>query len=299
MNQIRAWIQASRLPSQSYIFFPILLGQAIWVLHGGKINPIAFILIHLFGLFDQLFIVYANDYADFDTDRVNKTFNIFSGGSRVLVDGLLKPIQLKNAAILMAGLCLLCGIIFFLIFKLTYMVPLIIGALVLLWMYSYGPFKMSYRGGGEILQAIGTGLLLPLMGYYAQSGKILDFPWQLMIVVLPTSLACAISTALPDEPSDKRSNKRLMPVILGASLAKGLIITLNIISIISFYLLSYPVQNQIISIITRLVPALSLGGMILFIEGKPGEVKLNNFVTLSVILTLSIIIGITVSLFKI
>ncbi len=98
-KQLSAWIQASRLHSQSFIFFPILLGQAAWVSQGGSINWWAFVLIQLFGLFDQLYIVYANDYADYRDDRLNTAPTIFSGGSRVLVDNLLKPVQLKTATL--------------------------------------------------------------------------------------------------------------------------------------------------------------------------------------------------------
>ena len=69
-KNLLAWIQASRLPSQSYIFLPILLGQAAWVYQGGTIDWRAFLLIQLFGLFDQLYIVYANDYADYRDDCI-------------------------------------------------------------------------------------------------------------------------------------------------------------------------------------------------------------------------------------
>ncbi len=151
-KQLSAWIQASRLPSQSFIFFPILLGQAAWVSQGGSINWWAFFLIQLFGLFDQLYIVYANDYADYRDDRLNTAPTIFSGGSRVLVDNLLKPVQLKTAAIIMIVLCITTGILFTLLYRYYYMIPLMVSGILLLWMYSYRPFKLSYRGSDELLQ---------------------------------------------------------------------------------------------------------------------------------------------------
>lgn len=298
MSKVGAWIQASRLASQSYIFLPILMGQAIWVFQGGKIDLLAFILVQLFGLFDQLFIVYANDYADQVTDSINKTPTMFSGGSRVLVDGLLKPAQLRNASILMALLCLICGVAFAVLFGYYYMIMLISVGLILLWMYSYPPFRQSYRGGGELLQAIGTGLLLPVIGYYAQSGKIDGFLWNLLIVTLPTSLACAISTALPDQPSDNMSRKRLIPVLIGLTAAKNVIIILNVMSIVAFYFLSFHLKNDILNIIAISFPVASLIGMLVFVKGKPGESHLTSFVTLSVLVTLSLIGGLTLSFFR-
>jgi 1,4-dihydroxy-2-naphthoate octaprenyltransferase len=78
MNTTIVWLKASRLPSQSYIFLPLLFGQAYYVFQGGKLDLYILLLVHLFGLFNQLYIVYANDYADIEADRLNNTFNIFS-----------------------------------------------------------------------------------------------------------------------------------------------------------------------------------------------------------------------------
>ena len=75
----------------------------------------------------------------------------------------------------MAFLCLACGLVFTLLYKYFYMIPLVIFALLLLWLYSFKPVRLSYRGGGEILQALGTALVLPLLGFYAQSGSLAPF----------------------------------------------------------------------------------------------------------------------------
>ena len=99
MHKIKAWLQASRLPSQSYIFFPLLLGQALRYAQTGQFDWTVFLLLHLYGLFLQLFIVYANDRADIETDRLNTTFTIFSGGSRTLVNGLI-TVRENYAAVL-------------------------------------------------------------------------------------------------------------------------------------------------------------------------------------------------------
>lgn len=91
-------------------------------------------------------------------------------------------------------LCLLAGA--------PYPVLLALSGIVLLWMYSYPPIKISYGGGGEFLQMIGVGIVLPLMGYFAFKGSLGNFPWELFFTILPTQLACAIGTAVPDAPSD-------------------------------------------------------------------------------------------------
>lgn len=232
MAALRAWLQASRLPSQSYIALPLLLGQLVAVRLTGRSLDVATLLgVQLFGVLDQLFIVYANDWADQETDRRNRTATLFSGGSRVLVDGRLSPRAIGTAALVCAvglvavsvGLAVTRGA--------PLLVPLALAALALLWAYSYPPLRLSYRGGGEVLQMVGVSGVLPLYGYLAQGGDPGRFPWWLVACLLPTHLACAIATALPDEPSDRESRKLTLPARVGGERAAWVILALNALTL--------------------------------------------------------------------
>jgi 1,4-dihydroxy-2-naphthoate polyprenyltransferase len=234
VSTFKAWIKASRLPSQSYIALPLILGQALAWHTTGSWSWAVFALVQAFGLFDQLYIVYANDYADQETDRDNETATIFSGGSRVLVDGVLAPASLGRGAVWMAALAMATTGILAAGWQRFAAVPLGAFGLLLLWAYSYPPLKLSYRGGGELLQMLGVGAVLPLLGYLAQAGSFDGFTWNLLAVILPLSLATAITTALPDVPSDARANKRTLPVTFGLRFAQGLIIALYALGLIAF-----------------------------------------------------------------
>lgn len=227
MTRLRAWVRASRFPSQSYIFLPLLLGQGLG-LRGDGLSWDIFALVHLFGLFLQLYIVYANDVADRETDRANTTATLFSGGSRVLVQGLLRPGQLRAAALATAALGLCCSVALWLVHGRWLCPPLAALALLLLWLYSFGPVRLSYRGGGELLQMLGVGGVLPVFGYHAQSGAVADFPWALLLALLPSHLACALATTLPDEPSDRGSCKRTAAVLLGPRVIMVTIVVLDL-----------------------------------------------------------------------
>ena len=229
---LRAWLQASRLPSQSYLALPLLLGQAVAVhMRGGALDVGTLVAVQLFGVVDQLFIVYANDWADQETDRRNRTATLFSGGSRVLVEGRLSPRALGLAAALCAGALLALSLGLALVRGAPLLVPLAVAALGLLWAYSYPPLRLSYRGGGELLQMVGVAGVLPLYGYVAQGGDAGRFPWALVALLLPTHLACAIATALPDEPSDRESGKRTLPARVGGERAAWVIVALNGLSL--------------------------------------------------------------------
>ncbi len=229
---LRTWLQASRLPSQSYLALPLLLGQVVAAHMRGRALELGTLVgVQLFGLLDQLFIVYANDWADQETDRRNRTATLFSGGSRVLVEGRLPARALGLAALLCAGALLVLSAGLAVARGAPLLVPLAMAALALLWAYSYPPLRLSYRGGGELLQMVGVAGVLPLYGYVAQGGELASFPWALLALLLPTHLGCAIATALPDEPSDRESGKYTLPARVGGERAAWAIVALNGLSL--------------------------------------------------------------------
>ena len=276
-EKIKAWLQASRLASQSYIFFPLLLGQSCYYTATGSFNLQRLLLVHAYGLCIQLFIVYANDYADIATDRLNTTFNIFSGGSRVLVDGKLTQSELKVGITTTVLFTVLTGVALTIMAR-PLSIAFIAASLGLLWLYSYQPVQLSYRGGGELLQMIGVGGVLPLFGYYAQAGTLTSFPWGFFAFILPAQLSCALATALPDQPSDSQSGKHTGAVLFGADTIKVIIIALNIISIgACLYIFPHaPLLCSAPSVACTVVM------LVLIPHSPPGSQRLNLFVTCAV-----------------
>jgi 1,4-dihydroxy-2-naphthoate octaprenyltransferase len=281
MSTLKAWVQASRLPSQSYIFFPLLLGQAVHYAQTGQFSAAIFVLLHLYGLFLQLFIVYANDRADIETDRLNTTYTMFSGGSRTLVTGLIS-LRENSTAILTVIMCnAAVGLTLTALFQRSLALPFISVSLGLLWMYSFPPMRLSYRGAGELLQMLGVGLVLPVFGYYGQAGTLNGFPLQLLTFILPCQLACAMATALPDEPSDRASCKRTAPVLLGLSTVKLTIIGLIGASLGFFFLFSPAMMSATAAIL--LIPAACFTGMIALRRASPpGSQRMGLFVSCAV-----------------
>ncbi len=280
-----AWIKASRLPSQSYIALPLVLGQLIAYAHQGSLDPYVFVLVQLFGVFDQLYIVYANDYADRETDAANDTFTIFSGGSRVLVDGALRPEQLRRASILMAALAMATGVTLG-VWRGTWAVPALQAAgLTLLWMYSYPPVRLSYRGGGEALQMLGVGLILPLVGFVAQTGGFQGFPWAWLAILLPLQLGCAMCTALPDEPSDRATQKRTLAVHLGNTGAKVAIVALHTFALGMWFVVGPTAPLGLLAL-----PALALVASVLVgPRARPGTLGVQAFVFLGILVNLCVL----------
>jgi len=288
MKHILVWVKASRLPSQSYIFLPLLLGQAAYYFNTHHIDLTTLFLVQTFGIFNQLYIIYANDYADRETDLKNTTFTIFSGGSRIIAEGKLKPQTIKNAAILMAIACFIISSITAVYTKTPILVALNFLALFLLYAYSYSPFILSYRGGGEFLQMLGVGIILPTYGYLAQTGSFANFPTELLPILLPMNLACAIATSLPDTPSDTISGKRTFAVLAGNSIAKTVLLILELVAYFFFihYQQIYFPNSETNPYLY--IPLLGIFGSLLGWKGKPGTVSISLFVFFSIFFALSI-----------
>lgn len=299
MSKVMAWIKASRLTSQSYIALPLLLGQLLAMHISGSWNWTVFALVQLFGLFDQLYIVYANDYADVETDRDNQTATMFSGGSRVLVDGGLTREELGRGAWVMALLCAIIGAVIAFGFGAWPVLPLVLLGLGLLWAYSYPPIELSYRGGGEVLQMLGVGGVLPLIGFCAQAGTLSGFPWVLFAATLPLSLATAMCTALPDEPSDRRADKRTSTVLFGPFVARIIIFGLNLVGVGLFFLL-FPqkIASQELGVSWIIVVPLASTSLLLPLLGRAeaGTKRVIAFVILGALANLGLVAGLVIAL---
>lgn len=212
-----AWLRSTRPASQLYLALSLAVGWRLAATAGHPPSTTLLLLLHAYGVAQQLFIVWANDLADAETDRTNHTPTPFSGGSRVLPLGLLTPAALRSAAIAAATVAILLTVAMALRFD-AFWSPLFgLAGLLLLQAYSLPPLRLSYRGGGTWLQVAGLGLHLPLFALYLCGAPLNAATLLPIALLLPAQFACAIATTLPDEPSDRASFKRSFTVAHGAT----------------------------------------------------------------------------------
>lgn len=159
----------------------------------------------------------ANTYFDYETDLQNREFSAYSGGIRILVQGKItnRRHALYFAAALMA-LAALPGLAIYFFFR-PEPWTLALGFFGALagWFYTAPPFKLCYRGLGELVIASCSGMLTVVSGYYLQAGH---FGW----AIVPAALALAagilnviLINEFADRPSDARSGKMTWLVRLG------------------------------------------------------------------------------------
>ncbi|MGB5810249.1 MAG: prenyltransferase [Polyangiales bacterium] len=211
VTRAKHWVQASRPLAQINIAVPLLLGQAAAWHVCGAFEFAWFAAAFAWGVLDHLFIIFGNDYADRGSDSGPRT--PISGGSGVIGEGKISATSIKRAAIasalsLVAWSCVLVA------YERPWTPVYAAAAIALLWLYSYAPARLSYRGGGELLQAVGMGVVLPSLGFYLQCADFLAPLW----VLAPATILgfCGnVLSALPDLESDTRAGKRTWPVRVG------------------------------------------------------------------------------------
>ena len=163
----------------------------------------------------QLMTHYANDYFDLEADRANTTPTRWSGGSRVLPDGMLSPVVALRAA---QALAVVAGLAAIGVARHAGAGALALAAAMigLAWGYSAPPLRFCARGLGELTTALVVTLLVPVFGFRLQAGEV-GAP-----VVLAAALPCALQFAMliaiefPDAAGDAATGKRTLVVRLGA-----------------------------------------------------------------------------------
>ncbi|MEN1729652.1 MAG: prenyltransferase [Pseudomonadota bacterium] len=219
LNRARPWIQAARPVAHPMIFIPLVMGQAFAVHALGQFSILMFFYALLFGVLYQIYLLYTNDHADESVDRKNTQYWL-SGGSRVLPEGKLQSHHLlQGARWALVALTVLTGYLT-LVADRPWICVGTLAAVVLCWAYNREPLQWSYRGHGEVLQGLGCGVVLPLIGFYLQQGSLQKFPLPALPPLFLLFLAGNLITALPDYRSDKAGGKRTFPVRHGELMAR-------------------------------------------------------------------------------
>ncbi len=209
------FLRATRLPFLSATFVPVALGVAVAAFHGewhwwlAILTLIAAACIHL-GL------NIANDV--FDTasgaDQANVTPTQFSGGSRVILYGLL---SLRQMVLMMLGFYAVgVGIGLYLAITRGFWPLFGIGlaGLLISLFYTAPPLRLVHRGVGEICVGLGFGPIMTIGAYYVQAQA---WSWEAIYASLPVGILIALVlyvNEVPDRPGDAAAGKRTLPVRL-------------------------------------------------------------------------------------
>jgi 1,4-dihydroxy-2-naphthoate octaprenyltransferase len=150
--------------------------------------------------------------ADIYVDKEHR--NAFSGGKKTIVDGLL---DIKHAAVIAIVTMFLAACIGLLIvfFREPLVIYMGIAGFILAIIYSLPPFKLCYRGLGEVTVGVVFGPLVLNGMYVVMAGQ-----YELLPILVSIPVGLLIANVLwinqfPDYEADAMANKRNWVVRLG------------------------------------------------------------------------------------
>ncbi len=223
-SKARIWLMEARAPFLTASITPVLLGTAIaWALTGTFLWDV-FLLALVAGVCLHLGANISNDYFDHRSgaDDINVEFvRPFTGGSRVIQQGLLTPREVLAGSMVFFAIAVVIGV--YLAFT-RGLLLLVIGAVGGLsgFFYTAPPVRLVARGIGEGFIGLNFGVLMVLGAYYVQAQ---DIAWEPIVASLPIALLITgvlYINEFPDLRADEAAGKRTIVVRLGkARAAKG------------------------------------------------------------------------------
>ncbi|MDX1613609.1 MAG: prenyltransferase [Candidatus Promineifilaceae bacterium] len=213
--------------------------MALWT--GANLDPLALLWGQIAITAVQIMTHYSNDYFDLAADAANTTPTRWSGGSRILAEGLLPPQVGLITAVVSGFIALLATLILALVVQtgpLT--VPLLMLAIILAWSYSSPPLLLNMRGLGEVTGAILITGLTPLVGFYLQTGQLTRLPFLAVFPLACLQVAMLLIINFPDAQGDAIAGKRTLLHILGPQRAVRLFLL-----VVAMAYLSLPVLTAL------------------------------------------------------
>jgi 1,4-dihydroxy-2-naphthoate octaprenyltransferase len=232
---LSAWWGLSRVPFLSVGILPLVLGFILAWRSGYK-GPFGLYLVSSMAVILIMWMTYyLGEWNDLEGDQYNRTFNRFSGGSRILVKEVL-PIWVS---LLLGYGCLIGAILVGLYIYLRYQTgfwTLFLGGMGIFsgFFYSGKPFRWSYRGIGEILIGFCYGWLPIATGFYLFAGF---FSHEILLLSIPVGLSVfnvILINEFPDEEADRAVGRKNLVVRFGKERMGDLYIGLSIFIGLSF-----------------------------------------------------------------
>lgn len=218
-----AWLRITRLQFYPMTWLAYTLGSVAYAAVSGKLNLVFYFLGYLLLFLIELCTILANEYFDYPSDLKNTNFSMFTGGTRVLVQGDLSFGDVRNGILI-----ILAAIPVFAFLLLIISTGVSQSAIALLLFsglffglgYTVPPLKLSYRGVGELVVAGTHSLYVILCGFVFQGGLWKEpLPWLLSIPLFFAVLAGNTLAGIPDRQADLAVMKKSIAVMFGSRFA--------------------------------------------------------------------------------
>jgi 1,4-dihydroxy-2-naphthoate octaprenyltransferase len=206
MKKSKAILLLLRLPFLTVSVGAVLLGTAFALWQTRKFEPVLFVLALVGACAFHVACNVANDYFDFKSgnDASNRSgLAPFSGGSQMVLNGLVKPGEALSISIFFALFGSAIGLYLNAVSRGNLILFIGIAALFFIYNYNGFPLKLVNKGLGEVAIFMAWGPLMVLGAYYVQAESFPSF-WAL-IATFPSGILTTL-VLLINEFADKEAD---------------------------------------------------------------------------------------------
>jgi NAD(P)H dehydrogenase (quinone) len=222
-RKLSSFMKAVRVSLYSFVFCSVLLGSAIGMSIAHNFSWSGFLLAIIIGLFAHIAVSFSNEVTDEPNDRINANRTVFSGGTGLLLKGIITRTVLNRGWIISSIVALLIPTLMIMLFGYHWLLLFGLGfALFLGLEYSLPPFRFAQIGAGEAAAFIAYGVPLMLVGLTLQVGNPhiaqIVSNYRFYLLALPVSLSVFTTlclTQIPDTDADKTVGKKSISVMIG------------------------------------------------------------------------------------
>jgi 1,4-dihydroxy-2-naphthoate octaprenyltransferase len=215
-GSLRAWVLASRPPTLTAAFVPVLVGTAVAQATGGlRVGPA---LAALFGAFMlQITSNFANDV--FDHEKGADTHERL-GPTRAVQAGLLTGAQVRAGMVTTIALAVLAGL------YLTWVggwpiVAIGVASVLSAVAYTGGPYPLGYHGLGDVFVMLFFGFVAVCGTVFVQSGAVPPLAWLASVPVGAIATCVLVVNNVRDRETDVKAGKRTLAVRWGRRAGVG------------------------------------------------------------------------------
>ena len=236
---MKKWLIAIRAPFFTAAIAPAILGVAVAFYQGYAINwwRAVVTLVGLVAVHGGTNL--ANDYFDHRSrnDWVNLTPTPFSGGSRVIQEGVISPRAMLIYSLSCFAVGIVCGLYLWRVTPGNVVLWLGLFGVASGFLYTAVPVAIGYRGVGEFFVGLNFGPVSVLGAHYVQAGHLSAGALMASVPIGLLIAAVLYINEFPDYEADRQVNKKTLVVLLGPERARYgyfLILLLTYGSIITF-----------------------------------------------------------------
>ena len=212
------WIYALKPMSWAKLAVPMVMGQGLGLWAGRDISALGIAYGIFYTILDLVFIVLLNDWGDRHVDTIKRQMFPEGCSPKTIPDGILSSRSLLVGGLLAGLLAAGAGFVFEAWVHRPGIAWVGLAGLLMFGAYTFGPLKLNYRGGGEFVEMLGVGAVLPWLNAYAVGGVVWaeSYGWVLAGSTL-MALSSALASGLADEESDRAGGKRTFTTMFGNS----------------------------------------------------------------------------------